>query len=100
MSTNFLRSQATTCVDYNNKFWNFKNLFVGGSIALPTPFAANPTLTAMALAVRGAHKIVQDLATNYNYTDAITPTPREFYEYLLGTSHMVNSQSRMAGQAM
>ncbi|QRV73176.1 GMC oxidoreductase [Ceratobasidium sp. AG-Ba] len=42
-----------------NNAWNSPNLFVAGNGVIDTAFAANPTLTSMALAICGAERIAQ-----------------------------------------
>ncbi|KNZ82114.1 Pyranose 2-oxidase [Termitomyces sp. J132] len=53
----------TSVADYNSQVWKFDNLYVGGNGLIRTAFGANPTLTSMCFAIRGAHKIHQDLKT-------------------------------------
>jgi choline dehydrogenase-like flavoprotein len=43
------------------KAWEFENLYIGGNSVLEGNFAANPTLTSMALAVKSACAIASGL---------------------------------------
>jgi len=47
----------------DSQVWDVPGLFVAGNGVIPTSMACNPTLTAVALAVRGARKLVHDLST-------------------------------------
>lgn len=45
----------------DSEVWQVPGLFVAGNGVIPTATACNPTLTAVALAVRGARRIAEDL---------------------------------------
>lgn len=52
---------GTTVADPYSRVWGFRNLVVGGNALIPTANTMNPTLMSVALAVRGARRIVADL---------------------------------------
>lgn len=53
---------ATSVADPSSRVWGFENLVVGGNALIPTANTMNPTLTSVAIAVRGARYLAQQLA--------------------------------------
>ncbi|SPL91862.1 Glucose-methanol-choline (GMC) oxidoreductase:NAD binding site [[Actinomadura] parvosata subsp. kistnae] len=56
-----VRDDGTSVCDPTSQVWGVRGLFVAGNGVIPTPTACNPTLTAVALAVRGARRVAAEL---------------------------------------
>ncbi|WP_426322338.1 GMC oxidoreductase [Microbacterium sp. E-13] len=54
---------GTSVCGPDSEVWGVPGLFVAGNGVIPTATACNPTVTSVALSVRGARKIVRDLAS-------------------------------------
>lgn len=52
---------ATSVADPYSRVWGFENLVVGGNALIPTANTMNPTLTSVAIAVRGARHLAEEL---------------------------------------
>ena len=53
---------GTSVADPYSRVWAFDNLVVGGNALIPTATSMNPTLMSVAIAVRGARHLAQELA--------------------------------------
>lgn len=53
---------GTSVADPYSRVWGVSNLLVGGNALIPTANTMNPTLTSVAIAVRGARRAVEDLS--------------------------------------
>ena len=84
------KDKAESVADFNSQVWDFKNLYVAGNGTIPTPFAANPTLTSIALALRATRNIVKALhadpaGKNLKApvpSEKLEPTPKEYLKWL------------------
>lgn len=54
---------GTSVCDTVGRVWGTKNVYVAGNGVIPTPTACNPTLTSVALGVRTARAIADDLTS-------------------------------------
>jgi choline dehydrogenase-like flavoprotein len=63
-TTRMGHNQATGVVDGDCRVFGVNNLFVAGTSVFPTSGHANPTLTAVALAIRLAHKLSATQTSN------------------------------------
>ena len=52
---------GTSVADPWSRVWGFENLLVGGNGLIPTANTMNPTLTSVAIAVRGARSVAEGL---------------------------------------
>ena len=52
--------QTSVC-DSESRVWGYRNVLVGGNCVIPTPTACNPTITSVALAVRGARGVAAEI---------------------------------------
>ncbi|NYE18221.1 GMC oxidoreductase [Microbacterium immunditiarum] len=52
---------GTSVADPWSHVWGFENLVVGGNALIPTANTMNPTLMSVAIAVRGARRLTQEL---------------------------------------
>ncbi|WP_243075346.1 GMC oxidoreductase [Microbacterium sp. SS28] len=53
---------GTSVADPWSRVWGFDGLIVGGNGTIPTANAMNPTLMSVAIAARGARRLVEDLS--------------------------------------
>ena len=54
-------NDGTSVCDPYSRVWDVAGLYTGGNGTLPTANSVNPTLTSMAVAVRGARQLAADL---------------------------------------
>lgn len=55
------KDDGTSVCDSYSRVWGISGLYLGGNGTLPTANSVNPTLTSMAVAVRGARKLAAEL---------------------------------------
>lgn len=53
---------GTSVADPWSRVWGFDNLVVGGNALIPTANTMNPTLMSVAIAARGAQKLIEELS--------------------------------------
>jgi len=53
---------GTSVCDPHSRVWGVPGLFLAGNGLIPTANSCNPTLTSVAIAVRGAGALARDLA--------------------------------------
>jgi len=53
---------GTSVADPWSREWGVDGLVVGGNALIPTANTMNPTLTSVAIAVRGARKAIEELS--------------------------------------
>ncbi|KZE94766.1 6'''-hydroxyparomomycin C oxidase [Agromyces sp. NDB4Y10] len=58
------RNDGTSVCNPDGELWDASGVFVAGNNVIPTATACNPTLTSVALAVRGARAIARHLAAD------------------------------------
>ncbi|PNW09175.1 choline dehydrogenase [Microbacterium testaceum] len=61
---------ATSVADPYSRVWGFDNLVVGGNALIPTANTMNPTLTSVAIAVRGARRLADQLSAVHSVPHA------------------------------
>jgi len=79
-----------SCANFHSQVWGFPNLYVAGNGVIDTGFAANPTLTSMALAIYSAEKIAADRGLGDKFkrvergdgTNSMPTTRKTWKEYL------------------
>lgn len=58
-TTRLGHNKSESCANFRGQVWDSKNLYVAGNGVIDTAFAANPTLTSMALAIYSAEHIAE-----------------------------------------
>jgi pyranose oxidase len=53
---------GTSVADPWSRVWGYRNLYVGGNGLIPTATAMNPTLMSVAIAARGAQRLIEELS--------------------------------------
>ncbi|MFI5569214.1 GMC oxidoreductase [Streptomyces sp. NPDC051740] len=71
---------GTSVCDGHSRVWNTRGLWVAGNNVIPTATACNPTLTSVALAVRGARSLVDHLRSTAGHGGAARQTAADTAE--------------------
>ena len=71
------KEQCDSVVNTFCRVWGIKNLYIGSCGVIPTGTACNPTLTAMALAIRGTEDIVSKWPEGFPLAEGASQWPFE-----------------------
>lgn len=67
---------GTSVCDPDSRVWGVDGLVLAGNGLIPTANACNPTLTSVALSLRGAHRLASSLRGTVGAADAVVPGSR------------------------
>jgi pyranose oxidase len=65
-TTRIGKDKTKSVADANSKVHDFQNLWVGGNGTIPDSTACNPTLTSLAIAIKGSESLIQYLDSDAN----------------------------------